>query len=310
MSVEKSEINPRAQDQWKLWCEEKFGGLPMEAILSNSVLTTDEEYSVEHDKLFLISKYRLNEIDESQPYILVIDERVLFEEKLSYVGLGEEPKIDYYREEARAYPYYSATADYAITEKSIFNYLDKMSIKEELKGKEILLSSIICAFLNRDCYRMYESFLYVYCDEYSVDDYCIQLLLKQSLLDRDSTIAQIEALSSIRVITPQTEENATAGQESTIESKTETQSIEPPEEIQKLFEPYVEEGELVLSDGAINGKRRYFLSSRSQSSFAFHVREMTRTKGWIEIVPKTLKEWIYKTDGKPYTRDFYSEQQN
>ncbi len=310
MSNNQSEVNPKAYEQWKLWCEEKFGGLPKKAILSDSASTGGDENSAEPDKLFFISRYWLNRIDESQPYILVIDDRFLSDEKLDFVGLGEEPKIDYYREQEEDYPYFSDTTDYAITENSISKYLEKMAIKEELKGKESLLSLIICAFLNRDCYRMYEAMLSFLYDGFKEDSPRIQRLLKQSLLDRDSTVAQIEALSSIRVITPQTKENSTAGQESTIESKTETQSIEPPEEIQKLFEPYVEEGELVLSDGAINGKRRYFLSSRSQSSFAFHVREMTRTKGWIEIVPKTLKEWIYKTDGKPYTRDFYSEQQN
>ena len=297
MSVEKSEVNPRAQDQWKLWCEEKFGGLPMEAILSNSVLTTDEEYSVEHDKLFLISKYQLNEIDESQPYILVIDERVLFDEKLSYVGLGEEPKIDYYIEEAREYPYYSVTADYAITEKSISNYLYKMSIKEELKGKEVLLSSIICAFLNRDCYRMFESFSFVYCDEYSVDDYCIQLLLKQSLLDRDSTIAQIEALSSIRVITPQTEENATAGRESTTESGIIDNPIVTPNKIYEKFRYFVEK-----SKELIKTEKGYFIVNLERSTFKDFYNNVCKRRD-ISTVPtrEEIIEFVRKKDGSKYS---------
>ena len=307
MSNNQSEVNLKAYEQWNLWCEEKFGGLPKKAILSDSASTGGDENSAEPDKLFFISRYWLNRIDESQPYMLLIDDRFLSDEKLDFVGLGEEPKIDYYREQEEDYPYFSDTTDYAITENSISKYLEKMAIKEELKGKESLLSLIICAFLNRDCYRMYEAMLSFLYDGFKEDSPRIQRLLKQSLLDRDSTTAQIDALCSGKVIPPLEDKNEIAGQESTTESKTETHSIEPPEEIQERFKKFIDDGILCVFLEPKNGRTRYFLNNKSASDFFKLFKKQQDKEALPQISAKVLHEWIYKRTGEPFKsyKSFY-----
>lgn len=298
MSNNQSEVNHKAYEQWNLWCEEKFGGLPKKAILSDSASTGGDENSAETDKLFFISRYWLNRIDESQPYMLVIDDRVLFDEKLDFVGLGEEPKIDYYREQEEDYPYFSDTTDYAITENSISKYLEKMSIKEELKGKENLLSLIICAFLNRDCYRMYEAMLSFLYDGFKEDSPRIQRLLKQSLLDRDSTTAQIDALCSGKVIPPLEDKNELAGQESAPEGKTGNNAFVIPKEIYEKFRYFVEkskeltrtkEGFLIVNRGITDVQGFYTqVSNRKEGNYIVPTRE--------EII-----EFVRKPNGDKYS---------
>lgn len=297
MSNNQSEVNPKAYEQWKLWCEEKFGGLPKKAILSDSASTGGDENSAEPDKLFFISRYWLNRIDESQPYMLVIDDRFLSDEKLDFVGLGEEPKIDYYREQEEDYPYFSDTADYAITENSISKYLEKMAIKEELKGKESLLSLIICAFLNRDCYRMYEAMLSFLYDGFKEDSPRIQRLLKQSLLDRASTTAQINALCLDEVISPLKVENAIAGQESAPEGKTENNAFVIPKEIYEKFRHFVEK-----SKELIKTEKGYFIVNLERSSLEGFYNNVCKRKG-IYTVPtrEEIIEFVRKKNGSKYS---------
>lgn len=298
MSNNQSEVNPKAYEQWNLWCEEKFGGLPKKAILSDSASTGGDENSAEPDKLFFISRYWLNRIDESQPYMLVIDDRFLSDEKLDFVGLGEEPKIDYYREQEEDYPYFSDTADYAITENSISKYLEKMAIKEELKGKESLLSLIICAFLNRDCYRMYEAMLSFLYDGFKEDSPRIQRLLKQSLLDRDSTTAQIKALCLDKVISPLKAENAIAGQESAPEGKTGNNAFVIPKEIDEKFRYFVDK-----SKELIRTKEGFLIVNREITDFqGFYTQVSNRREGnYIVPTREEIIEFVRKRDGSKYS---------
>ncbi|MGN0839931.1 MAG: hypothetical protein ACI4NB_03765 [Candidatus Ornithospirochaeta sp.] len=308
MSFDKSELNPKAYEQWDLWRNGVFGGLPWEAILSSVPLVfTDKGTSEIEGELFLLTSLKSNiYLPEDENEKITIPDKIyspMFDGQVQY-------QQDLFFEEdylACSMREIFDLKNYHITEQSVAIYLENYPVKEELKESFAPLVSIICDFLNRDKKRMESAQEYIIRRKELIDSKNAKSLFQESFNDRASTIAQIEGFSSISQTTQQTEENATAGQESTTESKIETQSIEPPEEIQKLFEPFVKERELILSDGAIDGKRRYFLTFRNQSSFAVHVKEMSRTKGWIEIAPKTMKEWIYKREGKPYSRDFYSE---
>ena len=298
---------PRAYEQWELWKNGVFGGLPWKAILSSAhSVSMDKRASDIEGRFFLLASLKSNIFlaeDENEKitipdeaFSLVFDEEIQYQKVLYFKGDLERWNVERLKPE-----------NYQITEQNVAFYLESLPIKEELKKHFGSLVSLVCDYLNRDKRRMESA------QEYIMRKGCILTgkhtddHFLEAYEDRASTTAQIDALCSGKVIPPLEDKNELAGQESTTESKIETQSIEPPEEIQTLFEPFVKERELILSDGAIDGKRRYFLTFRNQSSFAVHVKEMSRTKGWIEIAPKTMKEWIYKREGKPYSRDFYSE---
>lgn len=280
--------------QWELWESEKFGGIPIEAVLSCPPSSCDE--AEEKDKLFLIIDFLINKINETKPYFLVIDGQIQSDEDLVYIGEGEEPDIDYYREEEEGQYYPSVKKDFGITKESILNYLGKRQIKEELKGKELLLSEIICGFLNRDLERMDEALNLMTWEDYDENSYSVKKWLKRSIRDRASTIAQIESLSSNRVIPPIKEENAIAGQESSIEKTTKAQSIVIPEQIEKKF-VYFEK-----TSNELIRKKEYWIVNMDITDiqgFYTHVRE--RDKKYTVPTREQIIEYVRKPDGSKYS---------
>lgn len=286
--------NQEVCKQWELWESEKFGGIPIEAVLSCPPSNSDE--AEEKDKLFLIIDFLLNKISETKPYFLVIDGQIQSDEDLVYFGEGEEPDIEYYREEEKGQYYPSVKKDFEITKESISNYLGKQQIKEELKGKELLLSEIICGFLNRDLERMDEVLNLITWEDYDENSNLVKKWLKSSIRDRTSTIAQIEALSSNGVISPFKEENAIAGQESSMEKTTKAQSIVIPKDIEKKFE-YFEK-----TSNELIRKKEYWIVNMDITDvqgFYTHVRERDRK----HTVPtrEQIIEYVRKPDGSKYS---------
>lgn len=300
--------NPRAYEQWEFWKNGEFGGLPWETILSSPPRRLNVEtefyinrgYEMEQSRgLILLSSVTIDDFPSvlESPVSLYFDRIIQTPQRPCYIPSYSSYYYDRWSPES-----------YVITEQNVAFYLESLPIKEELKKHFGSLVSLVCDYLNRDKRRMESA------QEYIMRKGCIPTgkntndRFLEAYEDRASTIAQINALCLGKVIPPFKEENSTARQESTTESKTETHSIEPPEEIQNLFQPYIQEGELILSDRPLNGRRRYILTSRSQSSFAVHVKEMTQKAGRIEIKNRIMKEWIYKPEGIPYSRNFYKEQ--
>lgn len=286
--------NKEVGKQWELWESEKFGGIPLEAVLSCPPSNSDE--AEEKDKLFLIIDFLVNKTSEEKPYFLVIDGQILCDEDLVYVGEGEEPDIDYYREEEKGQYYPSVKKDFGITKESILNYLGKQQIKEELKGKELLLSEIICGFLNRDLERMDEVLNLITWEDYREDSNIVKKWLNISIRDRASTIAQIEALSKIGVIPPFKEENAIAGQESSIESKTKTQSFVIPKHIEKKFE-YFEK-----TSNELIRKKEYWIVNLDRTDIkGFYTNLCNRRKQYIVPTREQIIEYVRKPDGSKYS---------
>ena len=296
MSVEKSEINPRAYEQWDLWKVGVFGGLPWRAVLSCSPYGKDQESALESkDNLFLLTQLIFIESKIlGVDYQLSIDSHPFPEEMMNR---------RFNRIDSKLYGY--SLLDYEIPEQSIFKYLKNMPLKEELKDKKGELSVLICEYLNRDKDRMEKAFYYVAHERKVIESPKVKHLLKESFDDRASTIAQIEALSSIRVITPQTEENSTAGQESTLEGTTEAQSIEPPIEIQERFKKFVDDGILCIFPEPINGRKRYFLKSKSASDFFILFKKHQDKEKLPQMSARVLNEWIYRRTGKPYSKSSF-----
>ena len=288
-------INQEVCKQWELWESEKFGGIPIEAVLSCPSSNSDE--AEEKDKLFLIIDFLVNKTSEEKPYFLVIDGQIQSDEDLVYVGEGEEPDIDYYREEEEGQYYPSVKKDFVITKENVSNYLEKQQIKEELKGKELLLSEIICGFLNRDLVRMDEVLNLITWEDYGEDSNIVKKWLNMSIRDRASTIAQIEALSEIGVIPPFKEENAIAGQESSIESKTKSQSFVIPEDTLKLFEYFIEK-----SKELIRTEEGYLIVNLDRTTLqGFYTHVCKRNKAYSVPKREQIIEYVRKPDGSKYS---------
>ena len=278
MSFDKSEVNPRAYEQWDLWKNEVFGGLPWGAVLSCSPYGKDQESALESkDNLFLLTQLIFIESKIlGVDYQLSIDSHPFPEEMMNR---------RFKRVDSKLYGY--SILDYEIPEQSIFKYLKNMPLKEELKDKKGELSVLICEYLNRDKDRMEEAFYYVAHKRKVIESPKVKHLLKESFDDRASTIAQIEALSSIRVITPQTEENATEGQESTTESKTENNPIVIPKEIEKKFKYFVEK-----SKELIKTEKGYYVINLSISTLKDFYINVCRRRDINTFTVPTRKEII------------------
>lgn len=312
MSVEKSEINPIAYGQWDLWKVGVFGGIPWRAVLSRSPLELfpGDEKIVQRfismkEELFLLASLNSNLYlpeDENEKitipdkyYSPMFDGLVQYQQDLCFEGDLLTCSI---REISEA-------KNYHITQQSVASYLENLPIKEELKEHFSSLVSLICDYLNRDKKRMEFAQDCIIRKGELIDSKNANDIFQESFKDRASTIAQIESLSSNRVIPPIKEENAIAGQESTSESTTETQPTEPPEIIQERFKKFVDDGILDIFPNAINGRTRYFLKNMSASVFFILFKNHQDKEKLPQMSAEVVREWVYKRNGEQYSKSSF-----
>lgn len=312
MSVEKSEINPRAYEQWDLWKVGVFGGLPWRAVLSRTPLELfpgDEKiiqrFISMKEELFLLASLKSNLYlpeDENEKitipdkyYSPMFDWLVQYQQDLCFEGDLLTCSI---REISEA-------KNYHITQQSVAFYLENKPIKEELKEHFSSLVSLICDYLNRDKKRMELAQDCIIRKGELIDSKNAKDIFKEALEDRESTTAQIYALCSNKIISPKKAENSTAGQESTLEGTTEAQSIEPPIEIQERFKKFVDDGILCIFPEPINGRKRYFLKSKSASDFFILFKKHQDKEKLPQMSARVLNEWIYRRTGKPYSKSSF-----
>ena len=199
----------------------------------------------------------------------------------------------------------SEAKNYHITQQSVAFYLENKPIKEELKEHFSSLVSLICDYLNRDKKRMELAQDCIIRKGELIDSKNANDIFKEALEDRESTTAQIYALCSNKIISPKKAENSTAGQESTLEGTTEAQSIEPPIEIQERFKKFVDDGILCIFPEPINGRKRYFLKSKSASDFFILFKKHQDKEKLPQMSARVLNEWIYRRTGKPYSKSSF-----
>lgn len=312
MSVEKSEINSRAYEQWELWKIGVFGGLPWRAVLSRTPLELfpgDEKiiqrFISMKEELFLLASLKSNLYlpeDENEKiaipdkyYSPMFDWLVQYQQDLCFEGDLLTCSI---REISEA-------KNYHITQQSVAFYLENKPIKEELKEHFSSLVSLICDYLNRDKKRMELAQDCIIRKGELIDSKNANDIFKEALEDRESTTAQIYALCSNKIISPKKAENSTAGQESTLEGTTEAQSIEPPIEIQERFKKFVDDGILCIFPEPINGRKRYFLKSKSASDFFILFKKHQDKEKLPQMSARVLNEWIYRRTGKPYSKSSF-----
>lgn len=312
MSVEKSEINSRAYEQWELWKIGVFGGLPWRAVLSRTPLELfpgDEKiiqrFISMKEELFLLASLKSNLYlpeDENEKiaipdkyYSPMFDWLVQYQQDLCFEGDLLTCSI---REISEA-------KNYHITQQSVAFYLENKPIKEELKEHFSSLVSLICDYLNRDKKRMELAQDCIIRKGELIDSKNANDIFKEALEDRESTTAQIYALCSNKIISPKKAENSTAGQESTLEGTTEAQSIEPPIEIQERFKRFVDDGILSIFPEPINGRKRYFLKSKSASDFFILFKKHQDKEKLPQMSARVLNEWIYRRTGKPYSKSSF-----
>ena len=298
---------PRAYEQWEFWKNGVFGGLPRETILSSAhAVSMDKRANDFEGRFFLLASLKSNIFlpeDENEKitipdeaFSLVFDEEIQYQKVLYFKGDLERWNVERLKPE-----------NYQITEQNVAFYLESLPIKEELKKHFGSLVSLVCDYLNRDKRRMESA------QEYIMRKGCILTgkhtddHFLEAYEDRASTTAQINALCSDKAIPPLEDKNELAGQESTTESKTETHSIEPPEEIQERFKKFIDDGILCVFPEPKNGRTRYFLNNKSASDFFKLFKKQQDKEALPQISAKVLHEWIYKRTGEPFKsyKSFY-----
>lgn len=304
MSVEKSEINPRAYEQWDLWKVGVFGGLPWRAVLSRTPLELfpgDEKiiqrFISMKEELFLLASLKSNLYlpeDENEKitipdkyYSPMFDWLVQYQQDLCFEGDLLTCSI---REISEA-------KNYHITQQSVAFYLENKPIKEELKEHFSSLVSLICDYLNRDKKRMELAQDCIIRKGELIDSKNANDIFKEALEDRESTTAQIYALCSNKIISPKKAENSTAGQESTLEGTTESKPTATPKEIIDLFKYFVEgPKELIKTD---NGY--YFVNLKITTLEGFYNNVCKRRTNYKVPTREQIIEYVRKPDGSKYS---------
>lgn len=304
MSVEKSEINSRAYEQWELWKIGVFGGLPWGAVLSRTPLELfpgDEKiiqrFISMKEELFLLASLKSNLYlpeDENEKitipdkyYSPMFDGLVQYQQDLYFEGDLLTCSI---REISEA-------KNYHITQQSVAFYLENKPIKEELKEHFSSLVSLICDYLNRDKKRMELAQDCIIRKGELIDSKNANDIFQESFKDRASTIAQIEALSSNSVIPPLKEENAIAEQESSTEGTRKAKSIVIPEDVLKSFEYFIEKPKEL-----IRTKEGYLIVNSERTDIqGFYNHVCKRRKNYIVPKREQIIEYVRKPDGSKYS---------
>lgn len=195
-----------------------------------------------------------------------------------------------------------STQRYFITEENVANYLESLPIKEELMNMYIFrdLVSLICDYLNRDKRRMAEAQEHIRRGVISSSKK-VDSIFQEFFDDRNSTTAKIKAICSNGIISPDSEKDSLAGQESTLEKKIENQPIIIPEKIRKKFDYFIKKGWIKETEEGF-----YTIIKMHWGARDLYKRVLDRKKQ-KENCPtrKELAEYVRKPDGNKYSLDVW-----